>query len=74
MTLNGQYVEAETGVGSSPPSARVGDRVTVLYDPAGPDRIRLEGFWAGGNGVGVLFAFLGLVFLVAAAAIAAFSP
>ncbi|MEU9889905.1 DUF3592 domain-containing protein [Sphaerisporangium sp. NPDC051011] len=74
MTLNGQYVEAETHFGSNPPPARVGGRVTVLYDPARPDRIRLEGFWAGGKLIGVLFASLGLVFLVVAAAIAAFSP
>ncbi|GII60728.1 hypothetical protein Skr01_08130 [Sphaerisporangium krabiense] len=73
-TLHGQYIEAENGIGSSPPAAPVGGRVTVLYDPERPTRIRLEGLWAGGNVIGVVFAVIGVVFLVVSAAVAAFGP
>ncbi|WP_248958582.1 DUF3592 domain-containing protein [Sphaerisporangium perillae] len=69
-TVIGQQVEAETNYGTNPPVAPVGGPVTVLYDPAKPTRMRLDGFWAGGTVIAVVFAGVGAVFLVVTAAVA----
>lgn len=37
-TADGQRIEAESRTGSNPPSARVGQTVTVRYDPTTPER------------------------------------
>lgn len=66
---DGRTVETEAGGGSSLAPV-IGSAVTVLYDPAEPTRVRLEGVpGAGGTLVsafhivfGLVFALLGLTF------------
>lgn len=41
-TLDGRYVDTESMYGRSPPSARRGDQVTVVYDPADPTRATID--------------------------------
>lgn len=41
-TADGQEVVAQTGGGSSPPPARPGDRVQVLYQPGNPQTVSLD--------------------------------
>lgn len=73
VTVNGQVVEAETGFGSDPPPAPLGARVRLLYDPARPDRMRMEGLWRSGALIGVVFAGTGAALLVAASCAAVFA-
>lgn len=66
----GGPVEFQSEIGSSPPAFRVGEAVTVLYDPAAPTKAQLDSFWdkwllPGVLGfIGAVFGFLGLVFSV----------
>jgi hypothetical protein len=72
---DGTVVEQESFEGSSPPSARKGSIVTVLYDPADPRRVRIARasmlptvvatFGAIFAGVGSLMIVGGLALLVA---------
>lgn len=63
-------VEFQSSVGSSPPAFRVGEVVTVLFDPARPTEAQLDSFmdkWLvpGVFGfIGVTFGFVGFVFLL----------
>ncbi|MFG1874372.1 DUF3592 domain-containing protein [Sphaerisporangium sp. NPDC049003] len=70
-TADGRPVEVEGNVGSSPPIAPVGAEVPVLYDPARPDRMRVDTM-LGGNLIGMVFAGTGAVFLVVCIAVVAF--
>lgn len=61
-TADGRHVDTEAMYGRSPPPARKGDAVMVLYDPADPTRAALD---QPGVGVfGVLFGILGAVLAV----------
>ncbi|MEV7009669.1 DUF3592 domain-containing protein [Streptosporangium sp. NPDC051022] len=64
QTVQGSVVETESDLGSNPSPVRPGQQVMVVYDPARPQRVRLDG--AGGSGVlhGVLFLIVGAVVLV----------
>lgn len=44
-TVDGQQYEYESVNSSNPPSYSVGDTVTLLYDPAKPERARQNSFW-----------------------------
>ena len=43
-TRSGAEVEFASGTASNPPSHAVGDAVGVYYEPAAPDRARIDGF------------------------------
>ncbi|MFF4776862.1 DUF3592 domain-containing protein [Microtetraspora fusca] len=64
-TAYGQPVEAESRFGSNPPSARPGQTVTVMYDPADPRRIRIDNLTGSGVLLGGIFLGVGLVLLIA---------
>jgi hypothetical protein len=57
----GKRIEFTSSVGSSPPSHRVGESVTVLYNPADPYSARIKSFFQLWFGFLIVF-FLGLVF------------
>jgi hypothetical protein len=72
-TADGTPVRATSNIGTNPRPGRVGDSVTVLYDPRNPQRVRVESgkavfsclevaFWLVGGAV----AALGIVILIAA--------
>ncbi len=70
---DGRVVEAESSIGSTPPAAREGDSVTVLYDPDEPTVVLLERQVGTGRVVsgcvtafGAAFAVLGVLVAVAA--------
>ncbi|GAA0394772.1 hypothetical protein GCM10009530_52840 [Microbispora corallina] len=69
-TVYGQQVEAETPFGSSPPPARPGQQVPVLYDPAKPTRVRIDSVTGSGILVGGIFLAVGLVLFAAGAGVA----
>jgi len=60
-TATGKRIEFTGGVGSNPPSHRVGETVTVLYHPADPYSARIKSFIQLWFGFLIMF-FLGLVF------------
>lgn len=51
---SGTQQRVQTSMGSNPPAHDVGESVTVLFDPAKPQKMRIKGFW----GVWGLTAFL----------------
>ena len=63
-------VEFRSSIGSSPPAFRVGEIVTVLFDPAQPTNAQLDSFWdkwllPGVLGfIGVVFGFMGILFAI----------
>jgi hypothetical protein len=59
----GKRIEFTSNVGSSPPSYRVGEPVTVLYNPADPSSARIKSFVQLWFGFLIVF-LLGLVFAV----------
>lgn len=61
---DGRQVETRTESGASPPPAREGAAVTVLYDPARPERARVEGVLGDGTIPYTMFIVLGSVFAV----------
>jgi hypothetical protein len=61
---DGRTVEVESGAGTNPPSAREGDTVTVLYDPADPTVARLDGLMSSGRLTAVIGLIIGLAFVV----------
>jgi hypothetical protein len=63
-------VEAETPIGSNPPSATPGQQVPVLYDPAKPTRIRIDSVMGSGTLLGAIFLVVGLVMFAAGAGVA----
>jgi hypothetical protein len=60
-SATGKRVEFTSNVGSSPPSHHVGERVTVLYNPAEPQAARIKSFFQLWFGFLIVFA-LGLIF------------
>lgn len=60
-TATGKRIEFTSSVGSSPPSHRVGEPVTVLYNPADPQSARIKSFFQLWFGFLIVF-FMGLVF------------
>lgn len=64
---DGSAVEFTSGVASNPPSHRVGERVTVLYDPANPHHAEIEDFFtlwsssAAFGAVGLVVLLIGLL-------------
>jgi hypothetical protein len=72
VTASGQVVQFRSAEGHSPPPESVGDSVRVLYDPANPQRARLDtwgGRWAEDTAkiiIGMVFFSLGAVILVGA--------
>lgn len=69
-TSTGKQIEFTSSVGSSPPSHRVGEAVTVLYLPTDPQRARIKSFfqlWFGFLLVcvmGLVFAAIGLTMIL----------
>ena len=61
---DGRQVETETMMGTSPPAAREGQQVTVLYDPDRPTAARIDGFWADGTLAHGVTAVIGAMFLL----------
>jgi hypothetical protein len=59
----GLRVEFTSGVGTSPPAYRVGEPVTVLYDPVDPNKARIKSFFSLWFGFMIVFA-LGLIFAI----------
>lgn len=55
-TPEGRGVRARTNVGSDPPPAREGQRVTAVYDPNDPTRVEIEG--KGWMELGLIFLFM----------------
>lgn len=60
-SATGKRIEFTGGVGSNPPSHRVGEPVTVLYRPADPYSARIKSFFQLWFGFLIVF-MLGLVF------------
>jgi hypothetical protein len=60
-TATGKRIEFTSSVGSSPPSHRVGEPVTVLYNPADPQSARIKSFFQLWFGF-LIVCFMGLVF------------
>jgi uncharacterized protein DUF3592 len=60
-SATGKRIEFTSSVGTNPPSHRVGDPVTVLYNPADPQSARIKSFFSLWFGFLIVFA-LGLVF------------
>lgn len=72
-TADGTPVRATSNIGTNPRPGRVGDRVTVLYDPRNPQKVRVESGKATLSCLEVAFmlvgsavAALGIVILIAA--------
>jgi hypothetical protein len=71
-TESGRLVEFQSSVGSNPPMYRVGQRVSVLYDPDDPKQASIDSFvsrWLAilvPGCMGGIFLFLGGVFLLIA--------
>lgn len=51
-TADGQDIETSSDIGTDPPPAREGDRVTVVYDPAEPRTARIDSMLGSGSGIG----------------------
>ncbi len=68
-TEDGREIEAESDLGANPAPAREGQRVTVVYDPARPQRARIDSMLGGGAVHGPLFVAFGVVVTLVAAAV-----
>lgn len=72
QTAQGQAVTFVTSWGTSPPAYRRGDRVTVLYDAATPEKAEIEGFlslWLGTlilAGLATIFGLLSAILMIVA--------
>lgn len=60
-TVEGAFVNTKADVGTNPPRVREGERVTVVYDPARPDRARPEIMLGAGTVLGVVAILAGVV-------------
>ncbi|MQA96850.1 MAG: DUF3592 domain-containing protein [Streptosporangiales bacterium] len=65
-TADGRDLEVRSEVGSNPAHVREGAQVTVVYDPAKPERARIDSMVGRGGAVGVLFVAVGAVVTVVA--------
>lgn len=68
-TYEGRDMRGQSNMASNPPPARLGEQITVMYDPRNPVDARIDKF--GHRGKGVALILLGFVFLVAGIALAA---
>lgn len=68
-TAEGQDMETESDVGTSPAPAREGDQVTVIYDPQKPTLARIDSMSGRGTAIGGLLVAGGLLFTSIAATI-----
>lgn len=72
QTAQGQAVTFVTSWGTSPPAYSRGDRVTVLYDAAAPEKAEIEGFlsqWLGTlilAGLTAVFGLLSAILMIVA--------
>lgn len=64
-TEDGRVVETEVMYGTTIASARIGDAVIVLFDPADPTRAQLERTQGRGRLVGIVMVAVGLAACVA---------
>lgn len=62
-TIDGREVEVRSSVESNPPTYRPGDQVTVLYDPAAPEKAKLDKFSERGGLETLVMSILTGVFL-----------
>ena len=60
-TADGAQVRATSPLATNPPPGRPGDRVRVLYDPADPQRVRLDTLLGRGGCLGWIFIVVGVV-------------
>jgi hypothetical protein len=63
VTASGQVVEYTDNVGQKPPAYRVGDAVRVLYDPANPQKARLD-TWSSRWFLATILTILGMFILL----------
>lgn len=70
-TGEGRPIRARSAFGANPAPGRVGDTVTVLYDPRDPHSFRLDRFAAGGGCVTAALLVAGLTVLAVAAIVLA---
>ena len=61
--VSGNTYEHRSGLNTSPPSFVVGDKVTILYDPASPQNSRIEGYGVEGL-ISLIFWIVGGAFLI----------
>ncbi|MBC8144587.1 MAG: DUF3592 domain-containing protein [bacterium] len=61
QTSSGETTTFQSNSGSSPPAFEVGERVTVLYDPAQPADASIDSFWQL-YALPAIFGIIGLVF------------
>ena len=72
QTAQGQAVTFVTTWGTSPPAYRRGDRVSILYDAAAPEKAEIEGFlslWLGTlilAGLTTIFGLLSAILMIVA--------
>jgi hypothetical protein len=64
VTASGQVVEYSDDLGEDPPAYRVGDSVRVLYDPADPQKARLDTWSSQWLGATIQIGVGGLVFVI----------
>lgn len=62
QTYEGRNVEIVGNLGTDPPPARPGERVTVLYDPANPHNAKLDKPGQSGGFAGWFFIAFGVIF------------
>lgn len=60
-TVEGRSYTHRSELSTSPPSFKVGDQVTILYDPNNPQSSAIEGYRVG-SFVALLLGIIGLVF------------
>ena len=63
VTASEQVVQYSDGSGSNPPAYRVGDSVRVLYDPANPQKARLD-TWSSGRSGSTVMIIIGVVIIL----------
>ncbi|MGB8261715.1 MAG: DUF3592 domain-containing protein [Terracidiphilus sp.] len=68
-TKDGKTVSVLSRTSSNPPAFHLGDRVTVLYDPANPEEARIDRLWQLWS-LPLIFAALGLFLYLMSAAFA----
>jgi hypothetical protein len=68
-TADGREIVIESDLGANPAPAREGQQVGVVYDPARPQRARIDSMLGGGMVHGPLFVVFGVVVTLVAAAV-----
>jgi len=62
-TSGGREIRAESDINNTPPVAEEGTRVTVLYDPRDPTRVRIDDLANRGGCLGPLYIGFGALFV-----------